>query len=75
MRRVWATVVSVWATLAIVGALAWTRQTPPQPLAQPAATTLVIKGKNGTTQRVLVVGTATAVAPHATTQTSPPPVG
>jgi hypothetical protein len=75
MRRVWATVVSVWATLAIFGALAWTRQPPPRPLAQPAATTLLIKGKNGTTQRVLVVGTATAGAPHATTQTSPPPVG
>jgi hypothetical protein len=74
MRRVWATVVSVWVTVAIVAGLAWTRQPPPRPLPQPAATTLLIKGKNGTTQRVLVVGTATNAAPHATTQTSPPPV-
>ena len=57
MRRVWATVVAVWATLAIVAALAWTHQPPPRPLAQPAATTLVVKGKNGTTQRLVVVGT------------------
>jgi hypothetical protein len=73
MRRVWATIVSVWATLAIVATLAWTHPPTPRPLAQIAPTTLVIKGKNGTTQRVLVVG-STAAAPHATTQTSPPPM-
>jgi cyanate permease len=72
MRRVWTTVVAVWATLAIVAALAWTRQAPPRQLAQPAATTFVVKGKHGT-QRLVVVGTATPAAPHATTQTSPPP--
>jgi hypothetical protein len=75
MRRVWATVVSVWAMLAIVGALAWTRQPPPRPLVQQAATTLVVKGKNGSTQRLVVLGSTTAAAPHATTQTSPVPVG
>jgi hypothetical protein len=77
MRRVWATVAAVWATLAIVGGLAWTRPAPVQPNAQPAApTTLVVKGKNGT-QRFVVVGTAatTSTASHATTRTSPPPVG
>jgi hypothetical protein len=75
MRRVWATMVSVWATLAIVAALAWARQPPPRALVQPAPTTLVVKGKNGTTQRLIVVGSATMAAPHATTQTSPVPVG
>ena len=75
MRRVWTTVVAVWATLAIVAALAWTRQPPPRPLAQLAATTLVVKGKNGTTQRFVVLGSAAGAAPHATTQTSPVPAG
>ena len=74
MRRVWATVVAVWATLALVAGLAWTRHAPPQPLAQTAAqTSLVVKGKNGT-QRFVVVGTQ-ASATHATTQPSPPPPG
>jgi len=73
MRRVWATVVSVWMVLAIVAVLAWTRQPPARLASQPVATTLLVKGKNGTTQRVVVVGTATSGAPHATTQTSPPP--
>jgi hypothetical protein len=76
MRRVWATVVAVWATLAIVAGLAWTRHAPPQPVAQPAPTTLVVKSKNGT-QRLVVLGTAATTTPttHATTQPSPPPVG
>jgi hypothetical protein len=75
MRRVWATVVAVWATLAIVGGLAWTRHAPAQPVAQPAPATLVVKGKTGT-QHFIVLGSTTAtVAPHATTQPSPPPVG
>jgi hypothetical protein len=75
MRRVWASVVSVWAVLAIVAALAWTRH-PPAPLASPTiATTLLVNGKNGTTQRMVVVGAASAAATHATTQTSPPPAG
>jgi cyanate permease len=75
MRRVWATMVSVWATLAIVAALAWTRQPPPRALVQQAPTTLVVKGKNGTTQRLIVLGSTTSATPHATTQTSPVPVG
>ena len=74
MRRVWATVVAVWAPLVIVAGLAWTRHVPATPLAQPAPTTLVVKGKNGT-HRVVVIGSTAAAAPHATTQPSPPPVG
>jgi hypothetical protein len=73
MRRVWATVASLWAMIAIVGVLAWTRPPVSRPLSQPVATTLLIKGKHGTTQRVLVVGNVTGSAPHATTQTSPVP--
>lgn len=75
MRRVWTSVVAVWATLVIVAVLAWTRQPPPGPVAQPAATTLVVKGKNGTTQRFVVLGSTASAAPHATTQTSPVPAG
>lgn len=75
MRRVWTTVVAVWATLAIVAVLAWTRQPPAYPLAQPTATTLVVKGKNGTTQRFVVLGSTASAAPHATTQTSPVSAG
>jgi hypothetical protein len=67
--------VSVWATLAIVAALAWTRQPSAARLVQQAPTTLVVKGKNGSTQRLIVLGSTTAVALHATTQTSPVPVG
>jgi len=75
MRRVWSTVVAVWATLAIVAVLAWTRQPPPYPLAQPAATTLVVKGKNGMSQRFVVLGSTASAAPHATSQTSPVSAG
>ena len=75
MRRVWATVVGVWATLAIVAGFAWTRQPPPRPITPTAPTALLVKGKNGRTQRIVLVGAATPTAPHATTQTSPPPVG
>lgn len=71
MRRVWATVLSVWATISVVGVLAWTNA-PARPLAQPSPTTLVVKGKNG---QLVVVPASAATAPHATTQTSPPPPG
>jgi hypothetical protein len=70
MRRVWATVVGVWATLAIVAVLAWTRQQVPAPLSQATPTVLVVKGKNGT-QHLVVVNSAGGS--HATTQTSPVP--
>ena len=75
MQRVWATVVSVWAVLAIVAALAWTHGPVARPLSQPTAMTLLVKGKNGATQRVHVVGVAAGTTTHATTQSSPPPVG
>jgi hypothetical protein len=70
MRRVWASVASVWAVLAIVAVLAWSR--PPIASAPPQATptVLVVKGKHGTQK--LVVVKATVPAAHATTQTSPP---
>lgn len=72
MRRVWATVVSVWATLTIFAGLAWTHKPVSQPVRQAAVpATLVVKGKSGT-QRFVVVGATAATAPHATTQTSPP---
>jgi hypothetical protein len=69
MRRVWATVAAFWAMLAIVGVLAWTRAAP-APVSTATPTVLVVKGKNGKQQVVLVQPTA---GTHATTQTSPPP--
>jgi len=63
MRRVWASVLSVWALLALVAVLAWSR--PPVQSAQPGAGTAVVRTVHG--HRVVVL----APAPHATTQTSP----
>jgi hypothetical protein len=68
MRRVWAAVVSVWALVAIVGVLAWTRQPSAAPLAQASPTVVIVKGANGTARRVVLPAAAVA---HATTQTSP----
>lgn len=70
MRRVWAAVLSVWATIAIVGVLAWTNA-PFRSAAQPTPQTLVVKTKNGTQQ--LVVLSSSSTAAHATTHASPPP--
>ena len=69
MRRVWATVGGVWAMLAIVGVLAWTRGQAPAPLTQATPTVLVVKGQNGAQHLVV----QSAGAAHATTQTSPAP--
>jgi hypothetical protein len=74
MRTVWATLVSVWILLAIVAVLAWTRQPPRRSVSPRIATLLVVKGKHGTTQRLVVLGAATSSGVHATTQTSPPPL-
>ena len=74
MRRVWATVVSLWMLLAIVAVLAWTRQPPGRVVSQPVATLLLVKGKHGTTQRLVMLGSAASSGVHATTQTSPPPL-
>ena len=70
MRRVWATVASVWALLAIVAGLAWTRQPVAAPPQQVQPTTLVVPTANGGKQLVVVPASAPG-APHATTQTSP----
>jgi cyanate permease len=69
MQRVWATVLSVWAMLAIVAVLAWTHRPAPAPAAQPAAQTFVLKTVNGKQQLVLAQPAAVG-APHATTSTS-----
>jgi cyanate permease len=61
MRRVWASVLSVWALLALVAVLAWTR--PPTPVGQQGARVVVIHTANGP-RRVLVAPA------HTTTHTS-----
>jgi hypothetical protein len=70
MRRVWATVVSVWATIAIVAVLAWTRAQAPAPVTGATPIVMLAKSKNGK-QKLVVVQTAAQA--HATTQTSPAP--
>ena len=66
MRSVWASVAAVWALSAVVAVLAWTRQQP-APIA-PASNVVIVRGRNGSLQRVLVPGlTGTS---HATTRTS-----
>ena len=66
MRTVWTTVVSVWAVVAVVAVLAWTR---PQPTAAPSnAPVVVVNSKTGGA----VVQAQTS---HATTRTSPVPAG
>lgn len=48
MRRAWAALVAVWATLAIVAVLAWSNRPPPTLAASPAQQTLVVvKGRHG----------------------------
>ena len=62
MQRVWASVLAVWALLALVAVLAWTRA--PTPIAQQGARVVVVHTANGP-RRVLV-----APAAHTTTHTS-----
>ena len=71
MRRVWATVVGVWATIAIVAVLAWSHPQTPSPAGdRNTPTVVVVKGKNGK-QRLVVVQSRGGA--HATTQSSPAP--
>jgi cyanate permease len=75
MRTIWATVLSVWALLAVVAFLAWTRQQPaPAGTSQSVPGAVLVKNKNGTTSLVVVSG-AGSTATHATTKTSPVPAG
>ena len=71
MRRVWASVVAVWATLAIVAGLAWSR---PQPTtaAPTRPVTVLVRGKNGRLHPVRVLVTTSTAGAHTTTHTSPP---
>jgi cyanate permease len=69
MQRVWATVLSVWAMLAIVAFLAWSHGPTTSPQPQAAAQTLVVKGANGK-QQLVVVQPGAVGASHATTSTS-----
>ncbi|HEY6835373.1 MAG TPA: hypothetical protein VI142_02785 [Gaiellaceae bacterium] len=62
MRRVWASVFSVWALLGLVAVLAWTRV--PTPVSQQGARVVVVHTANGP-RRVLL-----APAAHTTTHTS-----
>jgi hypothetical protein len=67
MRRIWASLLAVWATLAIVGVLAWSHR-PPAGVPQATPQTLIVKGAHGA-RRVVVL--PSGGAPHTTTRTSP----
>ena len=69
MRRVWASRAAVWATRAIVAALAWS-QMPPRVQPTAVARTLVVKTKSGKSRVVVVKSNVTPVT---TTHSSPPP--
>jgi cyanate permease len=70
VRTVWATVLAVWALLAVIAVLAWTRQqAAPRPT---GPQTVVVRGKNGKTR---VVAVQSAPAGPATTRSSPVPAG
>lgn len=72
MRTIWATIFATWALFGVLAILAWTR---PQPTNSPQAipTAVVVKGKNGKSQIVVVQSSSSAS--HATTRTSPVPAG
>ncbi len=72
MQRVWVTVLSVWAMLAIVAVLAWTHHPSAAPLSQAVPQTLVVQTANGKRQLVVVQPGALG-ASHATTHTSGAP--
>ncbi len=75
MRTIWATVLSVWALLAVVAFLAWTRQQPtPAGTSQTIPGAVIVKGKNGTSRLVVVSGAGSTTA-HTATRTSPVPAG
>ena len=70
MRRVWASVITVWATLAVVAALAWSHQ-PVAAAPQATPVTILVPGKNGGKPhqvRVLVLPTGSAA--HSATHSS-----
>jgi cyanate permease len=72
LRSIWATIFATWALFAVLAVLAWTR---PQPttIQQNIPSAVVVKGKNGKSQLVVVQGGASTS--HATTRTSPVPAG
>jgi predicted lipid-binding transport protein (Tim44 family) len=67
MRRVWVTVLTVWALLAILAVLAWARHPVAMSAAPASPQVVVVRGANGVSRTVLLP----ASPAHATTQTSP----
>lgn len=75
MRRVWAAVITVWATLAVVAALAWSHQ-PVAGAQQATPVTILVPGKSGAKphlMRVLVLPAGSAA--HSATHSSQSPGG
>jgi cyanate permease len=70
MRRVWAALLAVWATLAIVAALAWTHPAA-APARQATPVTVLVAGKNGKLHPVRVFVAAPGTTAHSATHSSP----
>lgn len=70
MRRLWAGILAVWSTLAIVAVLAWSH---PSPTATPQASpvTVVVQGRNGKPHLARVYVLPAGSTPHAGTGSSP----
>lgn len=71
MQRIWITVISVWAMLALVAVLAWTHRPVPAVQAAPSPRAVVVRLPNGK-ERIVLLQPAAGPA-HATTQTSAAP--
>ena len=67
MRRVWAAVLAVWATLAIVAVLSWTHPPVNTSQAQPTSALVLVHGKNGSTHYARVVVLPSGTPAHTTT--------
>jgi len=65
MRRVWASLVAVWATLAIVAALAWSH--PMQSAAPQTTQRVLVNGPRGVRRVVLLPGTTAHTTTHSST--------
>jgi hypothetical protein len=70
MRRVWASILAVWSTLAIVAVLAWSHAPPVTP--SPATpVTVLVQGKNGRSHLAKVFVLPSTATAHTATHSSP----
>ena len=70
MRRVWASILAVWSTLAIVAVLAWSHA--PAATPSPASpVTVLVQGKNGKSHLAKAFVLPSGASAHTATHSSP----